>query len=80
MVYVTEGKIFPGHRPRTGSNYEREKTKFRLGALPTVVTPQAQVEKDRYHLIVCAACPWVSYSSNNYLYVEKSSLSLYIYI
>ena len=72
MVYVTEGKVYPGHRPRVGNSYARETTKFRLEEMPVTAIPQAQVAKDKYHLIVCAACPWVC------CFVESESSILYL--
>ena len=51
MVYVVDGKAFPGHKPQTGDTFKREPTKFfHEGPL--------DLENTDLHLYVCAACPW----------------------
>lgn len=54
MVYVVDGVLFPGHKPKTSDAYEREPTRF-----THAVEPLEDLESGRYALYVAAPCPWV---------------------
>ncbi|GBG29028.1 Glutathione S-transferase omega-like 2 [Hondaea fermentalgiana] len=60
MVHVIDGEVKPGHFPRKSDSYERRTAAFKIDEIPAEDDQDARIEasQDRYHLIVCAACPW----------------------
>ena len=64
MVYLVDGTVFEGHRPKTGDAYERSPSVFSQLDVPTARKHFAAVKPGApLHLYVSAACPWAHRAS-----------------
>jgi putative glutathione S-transferase len=58
MVYLVDGIVHPGHKPKSGDEYDRAPSAFAAFDVATAQKWATDHPDEKLFLYVCSACPW----------------------